>query len=455
MKDSSEPFDLLMVAFEISERLNGIVEVRSEKSRRYKLTMTEDGRAQDQVNWDYGISVRHRTHSNEDFFSTDNLRSWSIDLNSFIERIRRRRKEDKIDETHISSSQGKLKIGNIDFDAITEKIKPMAVDLMQIAKSNLGDNFAIQLDFQAISTIKTFTSSIGSHIVQAIPTATMTIHLTNKSHPYNELQTMIGGNERQHLSWEKMVKTLNTLIQEAKTIPNARTIKEPSTNLIFSHDAAWTLIHELIGHAVEKSTTHPSYLDRNEGTKIAPSMLSVIDDKGIPGVGTYGFDDEGNKASGTVIVEEGILNSFLYDQNTAIREGTFSTGNARAPSVRQPPSVRQSNLFVESGDRNDGELFEEAKSGFFVGPSAYAFSETMRGRVTIQPQYLQRFERGELKEMYLTGQLSWDFNQIIPKLKALGKSMINHPTFCTKEGRTLGVGMLSPMMMFEEVRIRT
>ncbi len=453
MEDPSEPFDLLTVAFEVADRLNGLVEVRSEKNRTYKLSVRERGGIQDQLHTDYAISLRHRTMSDENFFSTENLRTWSSDLNSFVERVNRKSglSSQTFEVNHVA--QGNLKIGNIQFEELQDEMKQMLQDLIQLAKSNLQDSFDIQIDFEVSSRIKTYTSSLGSHIVQGLSKGILTFHLTNNNPPYNTLNTMIGGVEKESLTWEKMLKTLNTLISEAKDMSRIRSLSPTRSDLVLSNDATWTIFHELIGHAVEKSEVNLSHLAGREGTKVAPSIISIIDDKGIPAVGSYGFDDEGQKASGTVIIEEGILNSHLYDQKTAMKDGVLSTGNARAPSVHQPPLVRQSNLFIEPGDLGNGELFEEVRSGFLVGPSAYAFSEITKGRVTIQPQYLQRIEEGELKEMYLSHPLSWDFNEIIPKIKSVGKSMINRPTYCTKEGDTLGVGMLSPMIVVENVRV--
>lgn len=454
MDNQNEPFDLFMTAYEVFEKVGGVVEVRSEKRRVYRLTIKNDFRAEDRFETDYGLSIRQRNGFEDNFFATENLRRWSSDLNAFVDRIKRRSANENRSslEENIRSTQGKSKVGNIKFKSLVEEIKPLAIELMKIATSNLGNKFLLQWDILVSTTTKTFTSSIGSHIFQQIPTALFTFHLTQKSPPFSSLHSMVGGIEKENVSWEKLVKALNTHIDEANRLTMLESFNGSKSNLVFSHDATWTLMHELIGHGVEKSIEYQSYLDGREGLKIAPSNVSIIDDKGIPSIGTYGFDDEGNKATGTVVIEEGILNSFLYDNKTALEEGVASTGNARAVSVNSPPKVRQSNLFLEPGDFEEGELFEEVKNGVYIGPSQYAFSEPARGVVTIVPQYLQKIEGGELKEMYAPFPITWNFNEIIPKLTGVSKSLMNKPTYCTKEDGKLGVGMVSPMIMAKDVR---
>ena len=74
------------------------------------------------------------------------------------------------------------------------------------------------------------------------------------------------------------------------------------------------------------------------GRQIAAPLITVIDDATIPGKrGSFRFDDEGTGAERTVLVEKGVLKTFMYDRLTAMKDGARSTGNGRRESYKHRP----------------------------------------------------------------------------------------------------------------------
>ena len=74
---------------------------------------------------------------------------------------------------------------------------------------------------------------------------------------------------------------------------------------------------------------HESFLAGKLGEKIASDKLTVIDDGTIPGLfGTSPFDDEGVPTRRTVVIEKGVLKSYLLNTYTARKLGMKTTGNA-------------------------------------------------------------------------------------------------------------------------------
>jgi len=70
----------------------------------------------------------------------------------------------------------------------------------------------------------------------------------------------------------------------------------------------------------------------------------------------------------TVLIESGVLKSFLYDSRAARREGggARSTGNARRSSYRSLPRLGASNLVVGTGEGSAEELFARVGEGLYV-----------------------------------------------------------------------------------------
>jgi len=134
-------------------------------------------------------------------------------------------------------------------------------------------------------------------------------------------------------------------------------VLEPYTGpAILDGDATGVLFHEVIGHRLEGERQ----LDEKEGKtfkeqigkKIIPEFLSVYDDptkKELNGVGLNGFyryDDEGVRAQRVLLVDKGILKTFLLSR-TPVKDFQNSNGHGRsAPGAR--PRARMGNTIVES-----------------------------------------------------------------------------------------------------------
>ena len=74
---------------------------------------------------------------------------------------------------------------------------------------------------------------------------------------------------------------------------------------------------------------HASFLTGKLGEKIASEALTIIDDATMPGLfGSSPFDDEGVTSRRTVVIERGVLKSYLLNTYTALKLGLKTTGNA-------------------------------------------------------------------------------------------------------------------------------
>jgi PmbA protein len=109
-----------------------------------------------------------------------------------------------------------------------------------------------------------------------------------------------------------------------------------------------------------------SFLAGKIGEKIATDKLTVIDDGTIPGLfGSSPFDDEGVAVRRTVIVDRGVLKSYLLNTYTARKLGLKTTGNA-SRGLTGNASVGHNNLFAEAGASAPEEIIRGIKTGFYV-----------------------------------------------------------------------------------------
>jgi PmbA protein len=111
---------------------------------------------------------------------------------------------------------------------------------------------------------------------------------------------------------------------------------------------------------------HQSFLAGKLGEKVAHENVTVIDDGTIPGLfGTSPFDDEGVPSRRTVVVERGVLKSYLLNCYAARKLGLKTTGNA-SRGLTGNAGIGHGNLFLEKGVERPERIIAGIPNGFYV-----------------------------------------------------------------------------------------
>jgi PmbA protein len=102
------------------------------------------------------------------------------------------------------------------------------------------------------------------------------------------------------------------------------------------------------------------------GEEVAASSVTVVDDGTIPGgFGTSPFDAEGLPSRRTVIVEKGVLRSYVLNTYAGRKLGMKSTGNA-GRGLAGNPYLDAGNLFLEAGAQTAEEIVQGVERGLYV-----------------------------------------------------------------------------------------
>lgn len=103
------------------------------------------------------------------------------------------------------------------------------------------------------------------------------------------------------------------------------------------------------------------------GERVASDQVTLVDDSTWPGaVGSFPFDGEGVPAQRNLVIEKGILKTFLYDTYTAAKEGAASTGNAQRGSFRSLPEAGAGGLIILPGGSSLKDLVADTDKGFYI-----------------------------------------------------------------------------------------
>ncbi len=147
----------------------------------------------------------------------------------------------------------------------------------------------------------------------------------------------------------------------------ARRVKTQEAPVIFESTVAVSLLGHLAGAVTGQSLYRGTsfLLGRLGDTIAAPSMTVVDDGRMARGHGSRPFDAEGLPTRRTVVVEHGVLKSYLLDTYSAKRLELASTGNA-ARSIGDAPSAAPTNFYLEAGPHTPDAIIASVERGLLV-----------------------------------------------------------------------------------------
>ncbi|HEV8615989.1 MAG TPA: metallopeptidase TldD-related protein [Methylomirabilota bacterium] len=146
----------------------------------------------------------------------------------------------------------------------------------------------------------------------------------------------------------------------------SRKVKTVEVPVIFDPDMAASLVRSIAGAASGPSLyRRASFLLDRLGTRIAARGVSIVDEPLLPrALGSRPFDGEGLATRRTVLVADGVLESYLLDSYSARKMGMRSTHHATRDG--SGVSVGTSNLMLLPSSTPAAELIRSVASGLYV-----------------------------------------------------------------------------------------
>ncbi len=146
-----------------------------------------------------------------------------------------------------------------------------------------------------------------------------------------------------------------------------RKVKTASVPVVFDPLMANSILEHIFegvnGDSIYRGA---SFLAGKLGQKIAGDEVTVIDDGTmVGGFGTAPFDAEGIPTRRTVVIDKGVLNSYLLNTYTARKLGLRTTANA-ARGLAGNPGIGPGNYFLQPGTKTPQEIIGSVKEGLYV-----------------------------------------------------------------------------------------
>lgn len=196
-------------------------------------------------------------------------------------------------------------------------------------------------------------------------------------------------------------------------------------NIVFDNLAASQMIYaglfnSVNGQSVVEGRSH--FADRINN-KIGVPFLTIYDDGQIPeDPNMFAIDDEGFPRKTTLLIENGVLKSFIFDQYYSQIYSIKSTGNCKregSQSYESLPSILPTTISVVPGTKTLDGIISEVENGIYVFDEIMGVmnSDLISGDFSIVAPNCYKIEKGEIttpiEPITIAGNLYKAFNQII------------------------------------------
>ncbi len=216
------------------------------------------------------------------------------------------------------------------------------------------------------------------------------------------------------------------------------------------------IFHEACGHSLEASAVAygQSQFVGKLGEKIANEKVTAIDDGTIPGAwGSINIDDEGTPAKKNVLIEKGVLKSYMVDKFNGRRMGMESTGNARRQSYSYTPTSRMTNTYIAPGEDKNEDIIASMEYGLYAKQMGGGSVNPVTGEFNfaVNEGYLVR--NGKICEPVRGASLVGKGSEVIQNIDMVGTELDMGQGMCGSSSGSIPTNVGQPMIRVSSITV--
>ncbi len=253
-----------------------------------------------------------------------------------------------------------------------------------------------------------------------------------------------------------MEELVKQTVDRASFLFSARQTEGGEMPVVLSAGGSGIFMHEALGHAFEADfiRTGESIFSGKMGTRVCRKGITIVDDGTQPyDAGMLAHDDEGVPGQRTVLVEDGILRSFMHDRITARHFGVPPTGNGRRESFSEIPIPRMRSTYMTAGDASESDIIRSVKRGVYAMNFTNGQVQIGAGDFTFFMKQGFLIEDGKLtvplRDLNITG----NGPQALRDISMVGDNLaIDHSAgMCGKNGQRIPVSQGLPTVLVDRL----
>ena len=216
------------------------------------------------------------------------------------------------------------------------------------------------------------------------------------------------------------------------------------------------IFHEACGHSLEATSVAKgnSVFTGKLGEQIASTKVTAIDDGTIPNAwGSLNIDDEGNKTQRNVLIENGILKSYMIDRLNGRRMGMAPTGSGRRQSYKYAPTSRMTNTYIANGDDSPEEIIKSISDGLYAKKMGGGSVNPVTGEFNFAVSEGYIVKNGEIQEPVRGASLIGKGSEILMNIDMVGNNMTQGQGMCGSSSGSIPTNVGQPMIRVSEITV--
>ena len=216
------------------------------------------------------------------------------------------------------------------------------------------------------------------------------------------------------------------------------------------------IFHEACGHGLEASSVAygQSVCAGKLGQQIANPKVTAIDDGTIANAwGSINVDDEGTPAKRNVLIEKGVLKSYMVDKFNGRRMGMASTGNARRQSYKHTPTSRMTNTYIAAGEDKNEDIIASIEYGLYAASMGGGSVNPLTGEFNfaVNEGYIVR--NGQICEPVRGATLVGKGSDVIQNIDMVGSDMEMGQGMCGSSSGSIPTNVGQPLIRVSTITV--
>lgn len=216
------------------------------------------------------------------------------------------------------------------------------------------------------------------------------------------------------------------------------------------------IFHEACGHSLESGSVaygRSQFADKL-GQVIANEKVTAIDDGTIPNAwGSINIDDEGTPAQKNVLIENGVLKSYMIDKMGGRRMGMASTGNCRRQGYSYAPTARMTNTYIAAGTDRNEDIIGSMEYGLYARYMGGGSVNPVTGQFNfaVTEGYLVR--NGKICEPVRGASLVGNGSQVLMNIDMVGTVLEMGQGMCGSSSGSIPTNVGQPMIRLSSITV--
>lgn len=214
------------------------------------------------------------------------------------------------------------------------------------------------------------------------------------------------------------------------------------------------IFHEACGHGLEATSVAPglSIFSNKLGKKIASDKVTLIDDGTIQnGWGSISYDDEGNKGTKNILIENGVLKKYLVDYKNSFKMKHEITGSGRRESYLYAPTSRMTNTYLATGNDTFDDMIKSIDYGIYAKQLSGGSVITETGDFNFKTSVAYLIENGEIKNIIKPVSLIGNGASILKEVSMVSNDLKIDDGYCGSSSGFVPVTTGQPTIKIDKI----